>query len=219
MASRPVFIPDFDSDRLVEERTFEFPWASGFAEVQKKKNIHALHAKARQDGLPNILEISTKSDEKVGQRLSAFSLKYRMGDNLYPLESVYQGSKVFERCGPFPEVLSMSPRDAKKFIREIDGGPLIRFELDGQKFPLSPKNAFYDWLYIRCLVEHADWIEEKVSLGAFSFTAFTDIEFNPAKQVNCQARAFAEFFSLLRKSQLERAAQDFKYFASLLPPI
>jgi len=211
MASRPVFIPDFPNDKLVEERHFDFPWAPGFAEVQKKKNIHALHAKARQSGLHNILEISTKSDDKVGQWLSAFSLKYPLGDELHPLESIYQGSKVFETCGPFPEIFPMSPRDAKKFIREKDCGPLMRFELDGVRYPLSPKNAFYDWLYIRCLEDHADWISENVS-----YTAFTDIEFNPAKQVNCQARAFAEFSSLIKMSKLSRAAQDFDYFASLI---
>jgi len=214
MASRPVFIPDLHGDRLVEERVFEFKWASGFAEVQKKKNIKSLHAKAFDSGLQNILEISTKSDEKVGQRLSAFSLKYQLGDKLYPLESIYQGSKAFEFGGPFPEVFLMSPRDAKKFIRNKDCGRLKYFELDGKKFPLSPKNAFYDWLYIRCLKDHVDWISDNVS-----YAAFTDIEFNPSKQVNCQARAFAELLSLVKKNKFEKASCDFGYFSSMLSPI
>ncbi|GGC16438.1 hypothetical protein GCM10011363_36060 [Marivita lacus] len=105
----------------------------------------------------------------------------------------------------------MAPREAKRFIREVDAGNLVRFELEGDYFPLSPKNAFYDWLYIRSLVEHADWIEKNVH-----YDGFTDIEFNPAKQVNCQARAFAEFLSLLSRSKLKEAAGDFYVFADML---
>lgn len=214
MASRPVFVPNYQDGRLVEERYFDFRWAPGFAEVQKKKNIQTLHQKARENGLGKVLEISSKSNAKVGQRLSAFSLKIEIDDEQYPLESVYQGSTVFDLNGPFPEIFTYSPREAKKFIRENQRGNIIAFELEGIRYPLSPKNAFYDWLYIRSLVDHVDWISENID-----FDGFTDIEFNPSKQVNCQARAFAEFFSLRTKSQLERAAQDFSYFASLLSPV
>lgn len=214
MATRPVFIPKFEESRLVEEVSFEFPWSSGFAEVQKKKNILALHKKAGESGIQNILEISTKSDKKVGQRLSAFSLHIEIGGQQHPLESVYQGSKVFELGGPNPEIFLLSPREAKRKIREKSMGKLTRFELEGMSYPLSPKNAFYDWLYIRSLEDHADWIVENVA-----YEGFTDIEFNPAKQVNCQARAFAEFLSLKAKSQLAKASRDFDYFASLLSPL
>lgn len=214
MASRPVFLPDFEGHSLVQERAFDFRWSSGFAEVQKKKNIYALHETAKRHGIDRILEISTKSAEEVGKRLSAFSLSTRVNNMKYPLESVYQGSKVFERGGPFTEVLELSPRDAKRFIREKDCGNLVGFQFEGKRYPLSPKNAFYDWLYIRSLVEHADWINENIE-----YDAFTDIEFNPAKQVNCQARAFAEFLSLLKRQKLSKAAADFDTFASMLDPL
>jgi hypothetical protein len=84
------------------------------------------------------------------------------------LESVYQGSKLFEKGGPFPDIFSLSPRDAKHFIREKKCGQLIGFRLEGKTYPLSPKNAFYDWLYIRCLVDHADWIKNNVHYDAFT---------------------------------------------------
>ena len=211
MASRPVFLPAFNGPQLVHERSFDFPWAPGFAEVQKKKNVSALHNAAKRHGIEKILEISSKSEEELGKRLSAFSLKVPLSTGKFPLESVYQGSKSFEKRGPFPEVFRMTPREAKRFIRETNAGNLVRFELEGKRFPLSPKNAFYDWLYIRALVEHADWIEKNVH-----YDGFTDIEFNPAKQVNCQARAFAEFLSLLSRSKLQEAANDFDAFAEML---
>lgn len=214
MANRPVFIPNLTGSQLAHERSFEFNWSAGFAESQKKKNIVALHTAAKRAGLENLLEISTKSDEEVGRRLSAFSLKLNLDGFTYPLESVYQGSKVFERRGPFPEIFDLQPREAKRFIREIDAGNLIGFELKGKRFPLSPKNAFYDWLYIRALAEHSEWIAANVD-----YDGYTDIEFNPEKQVNCQARAFAELKSLSARSELEMAVADFDYFASRLPPI
>lgn len=214
MASRPVFLPTEDGPYLVKERHFDFPWASGFAEVQKKKNVVALHAAASKAGLVDLLEISSKSETELGRKLSAFSLKIEVEGRFLPLESVYQASKVFRDTGPFPEIMDLPPRDAKRFIRENSKGDLIRFRLFGKDFPLWPKNAFYDWLYIRSLVAHSDWIREKVPYGAF-----TDIEFNPQKQVNCQARAFAEYLSLQHRSMLEKAADDFEYFASLLSPV
>ena len=214
MATRPVFFPSLDGNQLVHERSFEFPWSSGFAEVQKKKNIHALHSAARENGVQNILEISSKSSEELGRKLSAFSLKIDIGGQKFPLESVYQGSKVFENGGPFKEIFDLSPRDAKRFIREMDLGRLVRFELEGKSYPLSPMNAFYDWLYIRSLKDHADWISRNVH-----YEAFTDIEFNPAKQVNCQARAFAEYLTLLKQSKLSEVASDFSAFAKMIRAI
>lgn len=214
MASRPIFIPNYDGESLVQECFFNFTWSSGFAESQKKKNVAALHAAARRGGIERILEISTKSDEKIGRRLSAFSLKVEIEGVEYPLESVYQGSKVFDECGPSSEIFDYEPREAKRFVRALDCGRLIGFELEGHRYPLHPKNAFYDWLYIRALAKHVDWINENVS-----YDAYTDIEFNPEKQVNCQARAFAEYKSLAAKSELDAAVRDFGHFASMLPPI
>ncbi|MBL3554053.1 DarT1-associated NADAR antitoxin family protein [Rhodovulum sulfidophilum] len=211
MASRPVFLPVFNGPRIVQERQFDFTWAPGFAEVQKKKNISALHEAARKHGIEKILEISSKSENELGRRLSAFSLKVRVGECCYPLESVYQGSKVFEDAGPFPDIFEMPPRDAKRFIREKKAGNLVAFELEQKRFPLSPKNAFYDWLYIRALSDHAGWIKRNVD-----YDAYADIEFNPAKQVNCQARAFAEYLSLMRQGKLHEAVGDFNSFSKMI---
>ena len=88
------------------------------------------------------------------------------------------------------------PREAKRYVQSLDCGKLIAFDFLGRLYPLSPKNAFYDWLYIRSLKQHADWIRQNVM-----YDAFTDIEFNPRKQVNCQARAFAEYLSLLKRKR------------------
>lgn len=214
MACRPVFIPKYCGPQLVEERTFYFTWAPGFSPTQKKKNIVSLHNEARRHGIDRILEISSKSDYIIGQRLSAFNIKIDVDSVERPLESVYQGCKVFEGGGPFTDVFEIMPRDAKRYIKALNCGRLLKYEFQDKSYPLSPKNAFYDWLYIRSLEKHADWIRKNVS-----YDAFTDIEFNPAKQVNCQARAFAEYLSLLQRDKIREAAGDFEGFADTLNTI
>lgn len=210
MAERPLFIPDFEGRDLFHEEVVEFKWSSGFAEIQKKKSIHAMHQVAFDKGFHKVLEISTKSDEEIGRRLSAFNLRYELNGRKYFLESIYQGSKVFKNCGPFPEIFDYTPRDAKKFIHSLNGGNLKEYNLGGKAYPLSPPNAFYDWLYIRSLREHADGINENVQ-----YDAFTDIEFNPKKQINCQARAFASYLALIKKNKLSTATSSFEAFIDM----
>ena len=184
------------------------------AASQKKKNVAALHTAARSQNLNRILEISSKSEDEIGRRLSAFSLKIPTSDGEIFLECAYQGSKVFRGGGPYRDIYDMSPREAKKDPRIKKSGELVVFDFGGKQFPLSPKNAFYDWLYISSLFPHREWIDKKIS-----YQGFTDIEFNPAKSINCQARAFAEFIALSERGQLEQSVRDFDFFADLLPPI
>lgn len=214
MATRPVFVPKKEGRLLISEVPVDFKWSPGMAPSQKKKNVAALHVAARARGLNCLLEISSKSEHEVGRRLSAFSLNLNVEDRAISLECAYQGSKVFRQGGPFTDLFTLSPRQAKKDPRLRSSGELTGFFFMGEKFPLSPKNAFYDWLYIQALYPHRTWINENVS-----YQGYTDIEFNPAKSINCQARAFAELKALSVRDQLERVAQEFSYFASLLPPL
>jgi hypothetical protein len=150
MATRPIFIPRYDNNRLVEEVPLDFDWHSGFAAVQKKKNVAMLHSAARIKGLSHILEVSTKSEEKLGVRLSAFSLKVTTPDGFsVPLESAYQGSKVFEHGGPFTDLFFAQPRDAKQDERLKTSGALKCFKFGDTEWELEPKTAFYDsWIQL-----------------------------------------------------------------------
>lgn len=214
MAVRPVFVPKAEGMALVESVPVEFKWHAGMASIQKKKNIVELHRAAKKKGINDILEISSKSDSELGRRLSAFSLSIMLNDKKYPLESVYQSSKVFRSGGPFEEVLNMAPREAKRAMRHEHMGQLIEFQLNNISYPLDPPNAFYDWLYINALYQHREWIIDHAR-----FEGFTDIEFNPNKSINCQARAFAEFIALSHRGKLKKAANNFEYFSSLIVDI
>ncbi|KRQ98883.1 hypothetical protein CQ10_26210 [Bradyrhizobium valentinum] len=189
---------------FVREITLEIPWASGFAPVQKRKNVKALHEAAAKRGFTPLLEISTKSDVVVGQHLSAFHLKIQSKAGPLPLESVYQGSKVFEQGGPYTDIYDFDARTAKRDGRLRDSGRLIRFEFDGHSFPLVPPTVFYDWLYLTAIYPHREWLKERIIVQE-RFAGFTDIEFNPSKSINCQARSCALFVALIERELLDEA--------------
>lgn len=204
MAERPIFISRPASKQLVEEVFLQLKWHPGFAPVQKEKNIRALHEAAARAGHPNVLEVSTKSNSPRGQELSAFNLKVRnekLGD--IPLESAFQGSKVFERGGPYTDLYSMDVRSARKDPRLKESGKLMAFEFDGTRWLLEPKTVFYDWLYVSCI--HADRNRAQQLL---QYSGFSDIEFNPARSINCQARSVALFLSLMQRGELSEAVKS-----------
>ncbi|MAC12074.1 MAG: hypothetical protein CMN74_07600 [Sphingorhabdus sp.] len=211
MAKRPVFVPNRTGSKLVTEVPVEFTWHPGMAASQKKKNVSALHeAAARNRGLPYILEISSKSERKAGTRLSAFHLPLCNDGYEAPLECWFQGSKVFQDGGPYTDLYHVSPREAKRDPRLRESGNLIAFRFEGRDYPLSPATAFYDWIYIRALAPHSEWAQKLER-----FDAFSDIEFNPAKSINCQARSCATFVALCWRDEVRACAEDFDYFVSL----
>lgn len=206
MASRPIFLPASQGDHLVEEVYVDFPWHPGMAPSQKVKNVQELHLAGEVAGLFPLLEISSKSREKVGQRLSAFSLEIQTewGESI-PLESAFQGSKVFANGGPFQELYRVDARTARSDPRLRDSGEIIAFRLGDMTFPASPRTGFYDWLYISALSPHIDWIRNRVG----SYQGYTDIEFNPSRSINCQARSFALLLSLDSRDLLQGTARDY----------
>jgi len=214
MAERPIFIPVPDSPELVKELPVRLMWNPGFAPVQKKKNVAALHAAAAKAGYSPLLEISTKSEEKVGQRLSAFNLKVHSEQlGSMPLEMAFQGSKVFERGGPYTDLYTVPDvRDAKRDQRLRESGPLKGFKFENLLFPIEPKTAFYDWLYITALYEHRVWLRAHI----FHYAGFTDIEFNPERSINCQARSCALLVTLMKNGWLDEAVSSPGSFIRLL---
>ncbi|WP_445193818.1 DarT1-associated NADAR antitoxin family protein [Sphingomonas sp. Tas61C01] len=211
MAQRPVFVPLLSNGALVDEVPVQFPWHSGMAASQKKKNVVALHDMAAAKGLAPLLEISSKSEREVGRKLSAFHLKVEIEGQETTLECAFQGSKVFEQGGPYTDLYWADSRDAKRDPRLRESGNLIRFEFEGQHFPLVPSTAFYDWLYIRALYPHRDWLRRLSKCAGF-----TDIEFNPSRSINCQARSCATFLALQHRGNLAEATESFPYFSTLL---
>ncbi|WP_041655989.1 hypothetical protein [Azoarcus sp. KH32C] len=199
MAVRPLFVPSSKGSGLVERLDLEFQWHAGLAVTQKQKSIRCLHESASQKGFKQVLEISSKSENPLGVRLSAFNLRYRLPDGKQvSVENVFQAGKCFERGGPFRDLLGKTAREAKQDPRLGSSGNLLAFDLNGEKWPLLPVTAFYDWVYLSALKQSPTLAEELLA-----FDGFTDIEFNPERSLNCQAASAALFVALARKGELD----------------
>lgn len=214
MASRPIFFPSTKHDLLVETREINFKWNPGLAASQKKENIKALHSSATEQlAIDNILEISTKSSDKVGVELSAFNLIYYADSgNKYTLECLFQSSKEFEDGGPFRDLLNKSPKEAKQDIRLKNSGRLNSFRsLNGNEWPIYPHTLYYDWLYLNVIKQNISYLER-----ANEFSGFSDIEFNPKKSFSCQAYSVALAVSLYRREILEDVLASKEYYIEFI---
>ena len=182
MAKRPAF---FVNHGKVISEMYSFEWYSGFAVSQKQKSIKSLHNAIRKaDVNAKPLEISTKSLENIGIKLSAFNLQI---DN-YTLENIFQSAKVFENGGPYLDLLDLSPKEAKRDERLHNSGSLKAFRYQNEDFPLIPKTVFQDFIYITAIKKSLTAEEINTIL---QYNYFTDIEFNPVKSINTQAKAAA----------------------------
>tara|TARA_E500000178_G_scaffold140505_1_gene140167 strand:- start:118 stop:789 length:672 start_codon:yes stop_codon:yes gene_type:complete len=211
MATRPFFIPGQDKEELVRTNSVEFTWFSGFAKSQKQKSILSFHESISRDfKLDKILEISTKSENKLGIQLSAFNLRIKFKDKEYFLESVFQGSKIFTDQGPNEDIYEKSSIDAKKDER-IKRSDLKEFSFFGEIFSLE--FDFYSWLYFVALNQN-----KKLKTGILNYEAFTDIEFNPEKSLNCQAYSAALYSSMVKNKILDNDKEyDIGELKNLIP--
>ena len=212
MAKRPVFVPNMNGFPFVEVIEIEFEWFSGFAKSQAQKSIASQHSVAQALGITPVLEISSKSVDPLGVSLSAFNLILNVPNQLeMSVECAFQGSKVFENGGPYTDLYSVSSRDAKTDPRIRNSGDVIAFRFLGEDFPVTPKTAFYDWLYISAL-----WQNPVLSTSLTDYNAFSDIAFNPEHSLNCQACSAAIYVSLLRNADVERVVNDQNYYLDLM---
>lgn len=191
MATRPAWT--IKNGKVMRE-DFDFAWNGGFAITQKQKNINALHAAIREAKGEEALEVSSKSTVSLGKELSAFSLQL---SGVY-LENIFQAAKKYENGGPYMDLLDISPKDAKRDERHKNSGRLLAFVREGETWPLEPKTAFYDFIYVNAVVEKYAY-----DLELSEYQWFTDIEFNPKKSINCQARALAIYKLLKQEDYFE----------------
>lgn len=187
-----------------------------------------------------ILEVSTASHNyEIGQALSAMNLIYTDPNTLesYPLENWFQSSKVFikdgREMGPYKALLHVklakryiNPHPDKKTIEQFKGDPLFDmvqsdingsnmscFKLSGKEYPLLPRSAFYDYLYVSALCQPQN---RALAEGLMKYRIFTDIMFNPGtgkrKRFNTQARSCAIYVALSRRGVLYSGALAFDDF-------
>ena len=211
MARRPVFVPDSDKP-YVSEVSLDFEYFPGSSIQQKQRSIASLHASyVARFPSSRVLEVSSKSERDIGVQLSAFNLMIEYpGRGSCSVECAFQASKVFLHGGPYVDLLNASSRAAKSDRRLRESGKLVGFKYFEHEFPLEPKTYFYDWLYASTLCRHDKLVEQ-----VMMFDAFTDIEHNPERSINCQARSVAKVVGLARAGLLADALQSPRAFLEL----
>lgn len=218
MATRPVYLPLQSGPSLIRTEIVEFEWSPGLALSQKQKSIASLHRSAESSlAVARILEISSKSTAPTGRALSAFNMTLPVNASglRVSVECAFQGSKIFERGGPYTDLYAGSSRHAKTDPRLKESGRLLAFDFEGDRWPVEPQTAFYDWLYAQALLT-----TPQLAACIGDYDAFTDIEFNPEKSINCQAYSAALFSALASRDLLTEATaskQAFLEMANRIP--
>jgi hypothetical protein len=191
----------------------EFEFAPGLSAAQKKKNVKALHD-AYYEKYPGqkLLEVSTKSLDEQGAALSPFHLQKKAPSlhKSFPVENIYQASKVFEAGGPYFDLYGTSPLEAKRDERLEKSGKLLHYCFEQTLYPSYPSFLFYTWLYINALLENPGLVK-----GLEEYDGFTDIEFAKTARDNCQAKACA-IYAALKQNNLLGKVESFEDFKALM---
>ncbi len=214
MAERPAYFVDTQNKSLTTKELFNFKWHPGLSIQQKQKCIYEFHTSILQVH-PNakILEISTKSSNPLGKALSAFNLSFYPANfhKKITVETAFQSSKVFLHGGPYIDLLDKTSLDAKKDPRLKNSGQLQYFIYFNERWELNPPTSFYDWIYINAIMQNPHLVKNIIQ-----YNCFTDIEFNPNKSINSQAKSAALFVSLYIKNKLSNTELSKNTFLDII---
>lgn len=201
---KPVYEICLDGNCFFREILVEFDFYGRDSKESISHSIESLHKNYnKKNKQSKILEVSTKGND-LGKKLSAFNLSVPNAKNVkITVESLFQGSKVFEYGGPYQELYFEPSFIAKKDIRLKNSGDIIGFKYFSRFFENEPTTYFYDWLYINSLYLNKELIKEVIK-----YKTFSDIEFNNNKSKNCQAKSLALFVSLYCRGILEEVIAD-----------
>lgn len=199
----------------IYEKEVTFDFYSGFSLSQKQKTIKSFHEKIKdiEGNNVRILEVSRKSEDILGKALSAFNLKY----NNFSVESIYQSSKVFSDNTQLRSLLYSEPLEAKREANDYqinNNVHITQFNFFGEMIPTFPESLFYDYLYIKAIMQNKLLANELLK-----YSCFTDIEFNQKKQVSSQARSCAIFVFLSINNLLSEYLESIETFRKVYESI
>jgi hypothetical protein len=214
---RPSPNPPYFSENLA---TFQFvAGRDSWTHSTNSRSLVASILKLEPD--TRVLEVSTASDTALGVKLSALNLVSDTNWGTHSVEKVFQASKIFERGGPYLEVLDL-PGNPKSHAKLTNSGKLIGFAgPDGLEFRADGTSAFYDRLYVSALIQNSELL-----LEAQNFDVFTDLRFakrikgfSPTQPINTQARSCAIAKSLFMKAGLTELENYVSRIEGGPPPI
>ena len=71
-------------------------------------------------------------------------------------------------------------------------------------------------LYLKAVKSNIEDLINTIYEKILNYTAFTDIEFNPKKSINCQARSCALYVSLFKNELLDIALESEEAFLEII---
>lgn len=188
-------------DNKVAKGIVDFKWEPGTSITQKRRSCVNLHNTLSEKlGLTKVLDISSASTINLGVRLSAFNLML----NGKSVECWYQGSKIYDKAGHMKHLYNASSMEAKKSMKNPNLGRLIGFRLIDIDYPMEPRTVFYDYIYLRGLMQFED--KDKI----LDYEAFTDIQAIIDIDA-CQARSVC-IYKLLHQQNKLSLVENFDVF-------
>ncbi|MBO1265991.1 hypothetical protein J3A84_13210 [Proteiniclasticum sp. SCR006] len=205
MAKRLYFIAKPSYQGLIVEKTIHFENFRGQSLNQKHKSIESMHHAIRAfESGGKILEVSTISPDPLGRKLAGVTLLAETRDGLeVPVMNIFESAKVFEKGGPYRDLLEADPFTVSEDKRLTESGRLLGFHFENVPYSLSPRHLFFDWIYLRALYKRKELHEELAS-----YDMVTDIEYNMQSMFASSARACAYFISLYHAGLLDEVMKD-----------
>ena len=164
----------------------------------------------------SILEVSTRSTNRLGRGLSAFNIMF----DGKPLECIYQHSKFYVNNATdeiiYDDYDGINPVQAKKNANSLNKkyGKHIGFYYKNKYLTIDPPFYFYDWLYavaFHSLFLTAPTLSDELEM----FTGYTDMFQRKEPLANSQARSLAVCLTLNELNKLETFVKSPKEFKSL----
>lgn len=162
-----------------------------------------------------LLEISLASLQlPLGKDLCPQYLKKNIPSKggLFPVESLFQASKVFVEGGPYEDLYDYDALEIKDDPRLLHSGILTSYRFENQEYPLHPKTAFFDYMYMQALLEPQN---AEICNQLLEYDAFCDILFQEKRDFVCPARSAVVFVSLMRLGILQKM-HSFEEFCTVI---
>lgn len=212
MAKRLYFIAKPSYQGLIVEKTIHFEYYRGQNLGQKHKSIESMHHAIRAfESGGRILEVSTVSPDPLGRKLAGVFLLAKNEDgHTVPVMNIFESAKVFERGGPYRDLLEKDPLEVSKDERLSNSGRLLGFHYQNESYSLTPRNMFFDWIYMNVLYEQKALHEELAE-----YDMVTDIEYSMNSMFASSARACAYFISLYKTGLLDETMKDADSFKKI----
>ncbi|MFH5836199.1 DUF6977 family protein [Proteiniclasticum sp. C24MP] len=212
MAKRLYFIAKPSYQGLIVEKTIHFENFRGQSLNQKHKSIESMHhaIRAYESG-GKILEVSSDSPDPLGRKLTGDALLAETRDgNRVPVMNIFESAKVFEKGGPYRDLLEADPADVSKDQRLKSSGRLLGFHFEDVPYSLTPRHLFFDWIYLKTLYDRKELHEELAG-----YDMVTDIGYNMSTMFASSARACAYFISLYHAGLLDEVMKDLDSFRKI----